>query len=1533
METGAADWAFSCGQCHVGGGQLEYDRDRNDYGSAGEGTGDKYYYKPPTLDAPAGGITLTNMSATNKAEVDCLLCHINDGSGISGNGRAFLQSMECATGGAAIFGTAVQLGPKNDPNCGYALNADGTDSAPTDPAMMGRNGAGPYVSGTKYDSFNRTLAVQAQQFNYAAAMGLGATATLSMAADGGMHIDGLTNAPTAVANSMIAATPSSQNCSVCHGRDDNTPGLPGMLNPVRYGYGIYLIINPQATTLDVDPGTQLADGSNDTRWMEMGCKTGMGKRGHKTGAGPNDKWGMSMFSAMFGLGIGPGTPITTASYDTGTPMGDLHTTAKMPDQDVHDASGMQCATCHYALGSSTLEGGSKTIEAATEHGVAYPEETILGIDHNFAQGDSLKDNYGRNALDGTVSCEGCHTTRTHPNLSDNGGGLTSPTPAHAGFPAVHLEKIGCTTCHIPEIYVQPFKLKYRDFTVGKFKRGTETAGGNKNIYDFSYNFVTDSGDSTKQLYQWATKYGEKKIYPVTPIEVNNWVNVINNGATTSTDVIAGTTPPSNTLDYANNNNTTIVNLSTEPNAIKTCTSGIKVGWSCSTDADCPGFNSFPDNDYGSAGVTGACAAGNAVKTTIALGRDVIEIAAATLADCATDPTGAFCSSRINGGSMVPVFDNWVLTDNLSTDTIAKRNAMRAKSLTLFSDDSSKHLKMEKIFHAAFDETHGVAPKAWALGATERGGCAMCHSSANTMSPNYSPYSVGFFEGLMPYTERANQFVPAANAPLSDQLVPAIGNMFVGKFDLMKNPMAMFADFDCAQTFCGVGTCGGADCSTVASPYNNPSAPYQDTVGLDMLGAMMVNAGVMNKATALSYGLALTSDSYYFNQMTNDLNNPDAACSPYSPLYDLTPMGMPGMGITTIGQCTDLMNAGFDAMMGLPHSVGAVGAPDDGYIYSTAGMMGFSDGIAGLQGMLLRETQDGTNMSCNPMAGMKTQANMLGFPVNLNNCMPNPDFYVPFDQGSTCTALACVGGMMHDAPCTADAQCNIMPIGYLFAGTCTGGDVDGPGNWSASCEGGFRDGHSCAVNADCEGALSSAEAGFQAEKDMFGSLGSLMYTRAQQRTHNKTVLQSNGPTDLTWPIAGEKNPGNAAHMAAWDQAAICLTNYGFMGPEVPCGTTGTGYCTGQDGTSADKCVNVKTYISSNDLLGYTPTKLAALQNFNNCTACHAAPNHPVNDSDVRYPTCTSCHTTQHDGVQETTAAVCNDCHQSGPEVTFTAGQTAVLAENFHNTIPRTASFTATASATVSKQVDFVATGCPATTTCTYDWNFGDGNVETVDTAGTTHDYASAGSYVAVVTITSSDESVQMSPVKSVTVTTINTPPTPTKTVSVAGFVVTIVDSSSDTESAQADLDVTVGCGSGGVRNPVAAPVAGGTTVTCTYTTAGTRYITQKVTDPDGATANAASVSVYVPTKYTVKGKVTRLNGTTAISGVVLYLKVGSSNKYSAVSNSLGNFTFSNVIPGTYNVKAVKSGYTFTDPEITDLVVDGNEIDVNFSSNNL
>ena len=230
----------------------------------------------------------------------------------------------------------------------------------------------------------------------------------------------------------------------------------------------------------------------------------------------------------------------------------------MPDADVHNIAprtangytegqptGIECGTCHYTLGSTDLEGGSRTFEAGTHHNVAYPELTVYGIDHQFAQGDSSPDTKAMNNLDGTVSCESCHTTRTHPRLADNGGTLVSPTPTHAQFPAFHMDKIGCTTCHIPETYSAPGRLKYRDWSAGFYKNGREICSTGT----MTWSPVRIILLFCPSLHAWLTKDGEKKIYPFLPSMLPIWVKSSPNSNTVAGSeegaVFDGTPPTGN----------------------------------------------------------------------------------------------------------------------------------------------------------------------------------------------------------------------------------------------------------------------------------------------------------------------------------------------------------------------------------------------------------------------------------------------------------------------------------------------------------------------------------------------------------------------------------------------------------------------------------------------------------------------------------------------------------------------------------------------------------------------------------------------------------------------------------------------------------------------------------------------------------------------------------------------------------------------------------------------------------------------------
>jgi hypothetical protein len=1156
IETGAQDWNYSCGVCHVGGGQMEYDRDRNPY-SASSQSGDKKYWS-----YIGGQIVDGFMSDTNKAEVDCLLCHLNDGAGMSGNGRAWLQSMGCSG--------SMPLGPMNDPAC------TGTSGMPGVPA------AGPFTPGTDYDMYNRNLALKTMQFNLAASMGLGAVATINPATG---QITGITGVPATIAAANIQTTPKSQNCSVCHARDDNTPGLPGMIN-MKYGYGNYAMINPAGTAKDIDKAADLSVG-NDVLWFELGCKTGMGKRAHRIGQGPNANWGMSMFNYMFGLGKNPGDPVVTETLTATNPFFagmQVNTKERMPDVDVHDAGGMQCATCHYVVGSTPLEGGSRTFPAGTHHGVSYPSETVLGIDHNFAQADSLKDTYGKNWLDGTISCESCHTTRTHPRIAK--GEINPPIPTHAGFPAIHLEKIACATCHIPETYSAPGRLKYRDHAVGYYKKGVETNGGFRNMLDWNYDLITGSHKTVPNLYMWATKEGETKITPVLPSEMPIWVKG-NSGTNGESGTESGLS-----ADFVN-----------------VCAGGLKVALKCTADADCPGSTCVSQQSSAAA-----------YTPAPSKSRDVIK-AAQTVETAG----GLRRANEINGGNMVPLFDGFSLADAWTVDTAARQNAM------ITAGAGSKL----KVFHAAFDVTHGVVAKAWALGGSKRGGCVSCHSSIDKMArnqfgqpigpnPNYSPNSIGFFESFQQPLENTNY------------------SFGVGQYDLVKNWFSLFADYDCTM-MCGMG---------------------------------------------------MQPDTTYFDQAGNPIRT--AACGdPF------------GMGWQNLGHCVDFMTTTFDQAMGFPAG--------------TAAMMGMNDGIAGLQGFTVRETVSGATLGCQPFLGAESFVPPVFTGNNMNNCMPsnNPMFN---------------------------------------AGTCVGAN---PGlGQPGGCINSFRNNGMCFANSDCNGRTWPAA---EYAKNPNG----LIYQRSEVRNNFKIMLQNNcadttcATGKLTWPITIEKNPGNPAHVALWDQAKNCVTN---MGAPIPCGTSSMA-CT-QDGVNPGTCINVRTWINGNELLGYTPAVYAEItkpalagvgpQSGLNCTACHAkALNHPTTVGTPGLPTseaaCKTCHLAGtpamqvHVGATVDVQTACGYCHGGSSQTTHngapyrTTADLAVWARSMHTPAPTPIPTGPIVTATSTFSLDgFTATYTDNSTggsgNLTVKVTWGDGKTSiVVPGSTTTHTYTRARTYNARATV--------------------------------------------------------------------------------------------------------------------------------------------------------------------------------------------------------
>jgi formate dehydrogenase gamma subunit len=120
--------------------------------------------------------------------------------------------------------------------------------------------------------------------------------------------------------------------------------------------------------------------------------------------------------------------------------------------DVHLRAGMKCIDCHPA--------GSKAVD-----------DRIKGKEvHQFGKGDDPGGQI-RNDLDNTCrDCIDCHNT----------GYLGAPIARHRWLPPLHLNRIACQTCHIPERAVKSALVQAGDV----FNPGTKIPTKGKHLWTF-----------------------------------------------------------------------------------------------------------------------------------------------------------------------------------------------------------------------------------------------------------------------------------------------------------------------------------------------------------------------------------------------------------------------------------------------------------------------------------------------------------------------------------------------------------------------------------------------------------------------------------------------------------------------------------------------------------------------------------------------------------------------------------------------------------------------------------------------------------------------------------------------------------------------------------------------------------------------------------------------------------------------------------------------------------------------------------------
>jgi len=152
--------------------------------------------------------------------------------------------------------------------------------------------------------------------------------------------------------------------------------------------------------------------------------------------------------------------------------------------DVHLRAGLKCVDCHSA--------GSK----ATDERINQKEA------HQFGKGDD-PGGLVRNDLDNTArTCDDCHSS----------GYLGAPVAKHDWLPSLHMNRIACQTCHIPERLVKPSQFQASD--VFNLSPKIPTKGKHLwTFYDYDMNFYNHYGNIEMMGYD------DKPTDPFNPIYI------------------------------------------------------------------------------------------------------------------------------------------------------------------------------------------------------------------------------------------------------------------------------------------------------------------------------------------------------------------------------------------------------------------------------------------------------------------------------------------------------------------------------------------------------------------------------------------------------------------------------------------------------------------------------------------------------------------------------------------------------------------------------------------------------------------------------------------------------------------------------------------------------------------------------------------------------------------------------------------------------------------------------------------------------
>lgn len=268
--------------------------------------------------------------------------------------------------------------------------------------------------------------------------------------------------------------------------------------------------------------------------------------------------------------------------------------------------------------------------------------------------------------------------------------------------------------------------------------------------------------------------------------------------------------------------------------------------------------------------------------------------------------------------------------------------------------------------------------------------------------------------------------------------------------------------------------------------------------------------------------------------------------------------------------------------------------------------------------------------------------------------------------------------------------------------------------------------------------------------------------------------------------------------------------------------------------------------------------------------------------------------------------CGQCHISGSAPPYTKDQLAAVAQGMHAAASVTYPVTFTAAVTnltVNVTASVSCNGC--TTVFDYTWAWGDLTANGTGNPAT-HTYATAGAKSITLTVSLAGKTVG-TVTRSVTTTQPYTPPTAaaTCTWNANSWTMQVVDTT-NTVGLAPPIQVVEDWGDGSTKT-ITIP---GATSTHTYGRTGTFTVTERVNDARLQTSSYVCPTLATPAYFTISGHVYRSNGTTAVSGAVVQIRLGATLVKTLYTDATGAFTSGAILkPGAYTITVVKTGYVF------------------------